>query len=64
MNRKILITGASSGFGRAMAHVFAQHGDDCIITGRRSERLDELQRELEQKFNVAILPLCFDVQDK
>lgn len=64
MNRKILITGASSGFGRAMAHVFAQHGDDCIITGRRSERLDELQRELEQKFNVAILPLCFDVQNK
>jgi NADP-dependent 3-hydroxy acid dehydrogenase YdfG len=64
MNRKILITGASSGFGRAMAHVFAQHGDDCIITGRRSDRLNELQRELEQKFNVAILPLCFDVQDK
>lgn len=64
MNRKILITGASSGFGRAMAHVFASHGDDCIITGRRSERLDELQRELEQKFNVAILPLCFDVQDR
>ena len=64
MNRTILITGATSGFGRAMAHVFAQHGDDCIITGRRSERLDELQRELEQKFNVAILPLCFDVQDK
>lgn len=64
MNRKILITGATSGFGRAMAHVFAQHGDDCIITGRRSERLDELQRELEQKFNVAILPLCFDVQNK
>ena len=64
MNRKILITGATSGFGRAMAHVFAQHGDDCIITGRRLDRLDELQRELEQKFNVAILPLCFDVQDK
>ena len=64
MNRKILITGATSGFGRAMAHVFAQHGDDCIITGRRSDRLDELQRELERKFNVAILPLCFDVQDK
>lgn len=64
MNRKILITGATSGFGRAMALVFAQHGDDCIITGRRSERLDDLQRELEQKFNVAILPLCFDVQDR
>lgn len=64
MNRKIFITGATSGFGRAMAHVFAQHGDDCIITGRRADRLDDLQKELEQKFNVAILPLCFDVRDK
>jgi NADP-dependent 3-hydroxy acid dehydrogenase YdfG len=64
MNRKVLITGATSGFGRAMAHVFASHGDDCIITGRRGERLDEIQRELEQKYNVAILTLCFDVRDK
>lgn len=64
MNRKVLITGATSGFGRAMAHVFASHGDDCIITGRRGERLDEIQAELEQKYNVAILTLCFDVRDK
>jgi NADP-dependent 3-hydroxy acid dehydrogenase YdfG len=47
-----------------MAHVFASHGDDCIITGRRSDRLDALQQELENKYNIAILPLCFDVQDK
>lgn len=64
MNRKVLITGATSGFGKAMAHVFASHGDDCIITGRRADRLDALQKELEQKYNIAILPLCFDVQDK
>jgi NADP-dependent 3-hydroxy acid dehydrogenase YdfG len=64
MNRKVLITGATSGFGRAMAQVFASHGDDCIITGRREDRLEEIQQQLEQKYNVAILTLCFDVQDK
>lgn len=64
MNRKVLITGATSGFGRAMAHVFTSHGDDCIITGRRQDRLEQIQQELEQKYNIAILTLCFDVQDK
>ncbi len=64
MNRKILITGASSGFGKAIATRFAQNGDDCIITGRRNDRLEELCSELESKYNVAIYTLCFDVQDK
>jgi NADP-dependent 3-hydroxy acid dehydrogenase YdfG len=64
MNRKILITGASSGFGKAIATRFAQNGDDCIITGRRNDRLEELCSDLESKYNVAIYTLCFDVQDK
>lgn len=64
MNRKIFITGASSGFGKAIATKFAKNGDDCIITGRRADRLEMLSQELEGKYNVAIYPLCFDVQDK
>jgi 3-hydroxy acid dehydrogenase / malonic semialdehyde reductase len=64
MNRKIFITGASSGFGKAIATIFARNGDDCIITGRRNDRLEELCNELETKYNVAIYTLCFDVQDK
>jgi NADP-dependent 3-hydroxy acid dehydrogenase YdfG len=64
MNRKIFITGASSGFGKAIATIFARNGDDCIITGRRNDRLEELCHELESKYNVAIYTLCFDVQDK
>jgi NADP-dependent 3-hydroxy acid dehydrogenase YdfG len=64
MNRKVLITGATSGFGKSMAHVFASHGDDCILTGRREDRLEEIQKELEKKYNVAVYTLCFDVQDK
>lgn len=64
MKRKILITGATSGFGKAIARLFAQHGDDCIITGRREDRLQELAAELRSTYNVAIHPLCFDVQDR
>lgn len=62
MNRTILITGATSGFGEACARKFAASGDHLIITGRRKERLDALKRELEDK--VQVLPLVFDVQDK
>jgi 3-hydroxy acid dehydrogenase / malonic semialdehyde reductase len=64
MTKKVFITGATSGFGKSIAEIFARHGHDCIITGRREERLDELQKELEQKFNVAIYTLCFDVRNK
>lgn len=58
------ITGATSGFGMAMAKKFASHGYDLIITGRRSERLSALQKEICSKYNSAVLPLCFDVQKK
>ena len=64
MTKKVFITGATSGFGKAIAEIFARNGHDCIITGRREERLDALQAELENKFNVAIYTLCFDVRDK
>ena len=64
MTNKVFITGATSGFGKAIAEIYARHGHDCIITGRREERLDELQKELEQKFNVAIYTLCFDIRNK
>jgi 3-hydroxy acid dehydrogenase/malonic semialdehyde reductase len=62
MNRTILITGATSGFGEASARKFAASGDQLIITGRRKERLEALKQELEKK--VQVLPLVFDVQDK
>jgi|SRR5882724_9877507 len=41
-----LITGATSGFGKACAEKFAAAGYDLIITGRRKERLDALAAEL------------------
>jgi 3-hydroxy acid dehydrogenase/malonic semialdehyde reductase len=65
MNKIVLITGATSGFGEACARKFAAHGGyDIIITGRRKERLETLQQELEKTTNAKVLPLVFDVQDK
>jgi NADP-dependent 3-hydroxy acid dehydrogenase YdfG len=64
VNKIVLITGASSGFGKATAEKFASQGFDVIITGRRKERLDDLREDLEKKYAVRTLPLSFDVQDK
>jgi 3-hydroxy acid dehydrogenase/malonic semialdehyde reductase len=60
----VLITGATSGFGEACAKKFAANGYDLIITGRRAERLQLLQQQLEQQHAVKVLPLNFDVRDE
>lgn len=60
----ILITGATSGFGKAVAEKFAANGWNCIITGRRKDRLEVIEAELISNYNVKVLSLCFDVQNK
>lgn len=59
----VLVTGATSGIGRSTARVFAQHGHDIILTGRRSDRLSRLSDELSP-FNVKVKTLCFDVRSE
>lgn len=56
----ILVTGASAGFGAAMARKFVQQGHRVIATARRSERLSQLATELGS----ALLPITLDVTDK
>jgi len=63
MNKTIMITGATSGFGRATAVKFAKHGYNLILTGRRKERLSELEKDLIP-YNINILTLNFDVRNK
>jgi len=64
MNKTILVTGATSGFGKAIASRFAKEGNDLIITGRREELLEELSAELRDKYKIEVLSLCFDVRMK
>ena len=47
MKKIALITGATSGIGKACARKFAQGGYDVIITGRRAQLLADLKKELE-----------------
>ncbi len=63
MNKIIMITGATAGFGRATARKFAKNGYNVIITGRRKERLDELEKELGE-YKVEVLALNFDVRKR
>lgn len=64
MSKIIFISGATSGFGKACALRFAKEGYDVIISGRRKERLADLQKEIESTYTQKVLPLCFDVQKR
>ncbi len=64
MGKIVLITGATSGFGKAAACKFGAQGYDLIINGRRTERLEQLAAEIGNKYNVAVLQLPFDVRDE
>lgn len=64
MKKIILITGATSGFGKAITYTFAAAGWNCIITGRRKDRLETIATDLQTKYAIQVLSLVFDVQDR
>lgn len=64
MQKTILITGATSGFGQACARLFAGEKQRIIITGRRTERLNAEKALIESKFGGEVFVLNFDVRRK
>jgi len=62
MKKTALITGATSGIGEATAYEFAKQGIKLVLCGRRTERLNTIQKALARLTDVHILN--FDVRDK
>jgi hypothetical protein len=58
-----LVTGASSGIGRSLSELLAAKGYDLIPVARRADRLEELKRELEPRWDISVDPLAADLSD-
>ncbi|WP_248920659.1 SDR family oxidoreductase [Pseudomonas entomophila] len=58
-----IITGASSGIGRAAAHLFARHGARLVLTARRQDKLNQLQDELDGGGQRAVIAVSGDITD-
>ena len=61
MQKTVFITGATAGFGKAMAERYAREGWKLVLTGRRQDRLEELEQALAP---APVHTLCFDVRDR
>ncbi len=62
-NKVVVITGGSSGIGKALAFEFGRHGAKIVVTGRQIERLDETRTELEAA-GITCLALHADVSQE
>jgi len=60
----VLITGATSGIGKACAFHFAEAGSNLILTGRRKNRLKEISKEIAEHYSVQVETFAFDVRDR
>jgi len=63
-DKTALITGASSGIGKACAEQFASLGCNLILAARRIERLEKLAEDLKSQYNIQVLTIQLDVQDR
>lgn len=62
MAKNVIITGASSGIGEALARAFAARGDNLGLAARRTDKLESLARELEEAHGIKVAVTALDVQ--
>ena len=61
MEKVALITGASSGIGKELAGIHAEHGGNLVIVARREDKLNEVKRELESRHSVQVTVIPKDL---
>jgi len=62
-NGYALVTGASSGIGYELAKLFAKDGKNVVIVARSQDKLEELKREIENKYGTSVRVLVKDLSD-
>ena len=62
-HKTVLVTGASSGIGQALALALAQAGYDVALFGRRQDRLDDLKARIEKEHGRRALAVACDIRD-
>ena len=60
-NKKILITGATGGIGKAIAFLFAKNNAELFLTGRNKKKLDKLKSQILRLYKVKISIYLFDI---
>ncbi|HMQ79406.1 MAG TPA: SDR family NAD(P)-dependent oxidoreductase [Ignavibacteria bacterium] len=63
-NKTVLVTGASSGFGKEIAAAFAKKGSRLIIAARRAQKIKETAAELKKRYGIEVLAMTLDVRKK
>jgi len=59
--KTVLITGASSGIGKETAYVYAKNNYNLILSARRKEKLEEIKKEIEEKYKVNVAVFALDL---
>ena len=59
--KTVLITGASSGIGKALANIMASENINLVVTARRTSKLETLKEKLETQFNVSVTIISMDL---